>query len=236
LRSAFNREEIAVRINTKQIRRLVTIVDMLRKDSCPTTEDITVKIMAVDPMQRVGMRTIQRDLAALREEFGAPIIFDQKRRGFLLSDRKWDFGKSKISASEKTVFDATPTGPRLKLVRIACEPSAAERIESNPLASDQTITRLPDGGALVELLFVSSDAVTDWVLRQRGLAVVIYPENLAESIGEIASQIAGMHVRDRHPSATGSGKVTGRQKVAKSRNVRNGRSAKAKDSRNVLRG
>jgi predicted DNA-binding transcriptional regulator YafY len=169
----YNREEVALRINTKQIRRLVTIMDMLRQDSCPTTEGISLKVMAVDPMQRASMRTINRDIGTLREEFGAPIFFDRDRMGF----------------------------------------------------------RLPDGGAMVELLFVSPDAVTDWVLRQRGLAVVIHPETLAESIAEIASQIAGMHARDHRQPASGGVKKAGRQKTAKSGKVRSGRSVKAEDVR-----
>jgi hypothetical protein len=144
-------------------------------------------------MQRTGARTIHRDLAMLRKEFGAPVFFDRERNGFRLSDKDWEFPKPEAPATVKAVLDAASAGPKLKLVRIACEPSAAEKIEADPLSPGQKVTRLPDGGALVDVPNVSPDSVSGWILLQKGLAAVVHPAKLAETIAEIAARIAEMH-------------------------------------------
>lgn len=80
-----------------QIFRIARIASLLKKNSCPTAGGIlreyeTLSVGDGQLMRRnYSMRTVYRDIDALRNEFGCPIKFDRRTNSYYLADRTWDF-------------------------------------------------------------------------------------------------------------------------------------------------
>ena len=80
-----------------QIFRIARIASLLKKNSCPTAEGLLkeYETLSIGDGQllrgRYSMRTVYRDIDALRNEFGCPIKFDRRTNGYYLEDRNWDF-------------------------------------------------------------------------------------------------------------------------------------------------
>ena len=80
-----------------QVFRIARIVSLLKKNSCPTADRILKEYenLSIGEGQLMrghySMRTVYRDIDALRNEFGCPIRFDRRTNTYFLEDRNWDF-------------------------------------------------------------------------------------------------------------------------------------------------
>lgn len=77
--------------NKNQIRRIQTILKMLRQNSYPNYTSFIkeMKNQDVAGTYKLSNKTFQRDIAELRDEYGAPIYYDASRKGFYLSNVDW---------------------------------------------------------------------------------------------------------------------------------------------------
>lgn len=69
-------------MNRAQIYRLSYIVKRLQEGTYPNARTLARAL-------EVSERTVLRDLDLLRDDWGAPIEFDRRRRGFYLTDPQW---------------------------------------------------------------------------------------------------------------------------------------------------
>ena len=80
-----------------QIIRIARIASLLKRNSCPTAEGILkeYETLSVNDGNLLGgqysLRTVYRDIKALKNEFGCPIKFDRRTNSYYLKDRSWDF-------------------------------------------------------------------------------------------------------------------------------------------------
>ena len=74
-----------------QIRRMQTLLKMLRSNSYPNYTSFMKEMRAQDVAGafKLSSKTFSRDIADLRDEYGAPIHYDSCRKGFYLSDTEW---------------------------------------------------------------------------------------------------------------------------------------------------
>ena len=78
--------------NKNQIRRIQTIVKMLRQNSYPNHPRFLKEMEKMDiagAYKKTSSKTFQRDIADLRDEYGAPLHYDESRKGYYLSDTDW---------------------------------------------------------------------------------------------------------------------------------------------------
>ncbi len=77
----------------KQQERLVFIVGALKRGTYPSAERLAADIAAFTSRQGfdggVSTKTIYRDLEHLKNEFDAPIYYDEIRHGYFLQDPQW---------------------------------------------------------------------------------------------------------------------------------------------------
>ena len=77
--------------NKNQIRRMQTILRMLRQNRYPNFTSFMKEMRRQDAAGafKLSSKTFSRDIADLRDEYGAPIHYDACRKGFYLSDTEW---------------------------------------------------------------------------------------------------------------------------------------------------
>ena len=77
--------------NKNQIRRMQTIITMMRKNCYPNFTSFMKEMRRQDEAGafKLSSKTFSRDIADLREEYKAPIHYDTCRKGFYLSDTEW---------------------------------------------------------------------------------------------------------------------------------------------------
>ena len=77
--------------NKNQIRRMQTILKMMRQNRYPNFTSFCREMEKQDlgGAYKLSSKTFQRDIAELREEYGAPVYYDSSRKGFYLSDIDW---------------------------------------------------------------------------------------------------------------------------------------------------
>lgn len=66
------------------VRRLKSICELLHAGRGVNKRTLAEKLER-------SQRTIQRDINALRDDFGAPIVFDRERNSFVLTEKGWQF-------------------------------------------------------------------------------------------------------------------------------------------------
>jgi predicted DNA-binding transcriptional regulator YafY len=64
------------------VKRWLALLDLLRAGDYPNKAAIAEAL-------RYDARTIQGDIATLRQEFDAPTEFDREQNGFYLADKRW---------------------------------------------------------------------------------------------------------------------------------------------------
>lgn len=74
-----------------QIRRIQTILKMMRQGRCPNHTSFLKEMRAQDPAGAydISAKTFSRDIAELRDEYGAPVRYDASRKGFYLTNPEW---------------------------------------------------------------------------------------------------------------------------------------------------
>lgn len=85
-------------MHRSRLYRLWRILERVRQGRYPNARTLADEL-------EVSQRTILRDLDLLRDDWGAPLEFDQRRRGFFLSDPGWmppvqDTGGQRLTAGE----------------------------------------------------------------------------------------------------------------------------------------
>ena len=77
--------------NKNQIRRIQTILKMMRQNRYPNYTSFIKEMQEQDlaGAYKLSSKTFQRDIADLRDEYGAPVHYDASRKGFYLSNVDW---------------------------------------------------------------------------------------------------------------------------------------------------
>ena len=77
--------------NKNQIRRIQTILKMMRQNRYPNYTSFIkeMKNQDIAGAYKLSSKTFQRDIADLRDEYGAPVRYDASRKGFYLSNIDW---------------------------------------------------------------------------------------------------------------------------------------------------
>ena len=77
--------------NKNQIRRIQTIIKMMRQNRYPNYTSFIkeMKMQDIAGAYKLSSKTFQRDIADLRDEYGAPVHYDASRKGFYLSNIDW---------------------------------------------------------------------------------------------------------------------------------------------------
>ena len=77
--------------NKNQIRRIQTILKMMRQNRYPNFTSFFKEMKCQDAggAFRLSRKTFSRDIADLRDEYGAPVHYDTVRKGFFLSNPEW---------------------------------------------------------------------------------------------------------------------------------------------------
>ena len=77
--------------NKNQIRRIQTILKMMRQNRYPNFTSFVKEMKNQDPAgtYKLSSKTFSRDIADLRDEYGAPVRYDASRKGFYLTNTEW---------------------------------------------------------------------------------------------------------------------------------------------------
>ena len=78
--------------NKNQIRRIQTILKMMRQNRYPNYTSFLRELREQDvagSVRKISGKTFSRDIADLRDEYGAPILYDASRKGFYLANPEW---------------------------------------------------------------------------------------------------------------------------------------------------
>jgi len=82
--------------------RLVRLVAMLRENRYPNHVRLMEEMRAGGyPDFKVNQKTFTRDMATLREDYGAPLAFDESKKGYYLTDAKWRFDATALRNNEQ---------------------------------------------------------------------------------------------------------------------------------------
>ncbi|WP_273000285.1 helix-turn-helix transcriptional regulator [Hydrogenibacillus schlegelii] len=87
-----------MRTRRSQRYRLLRLLMLLRTGRAPSARQLA-------DMLEISLRTVRRDLDELRDDWGAPIEFDRRRGGYVLTDPNWQppigpFTELRLSAGE----------------------------------------------------------------------------------------------------------------------------------------
>ena len=85
---------------------------LLRKNSYPNHKKLMQALQKLDAagVYSVSQKTIQRDVQYLSDVYGAPIAFDNRMRGYYLTDPDWKFEIPQLDEEE---MRAVTLGARL---------------------------------------------------------------------------------------------------------------------------
>ena len=77
--------------NKNQIRRIQTILKMMRQNRYPNFTSFIKEMKNQDAAgaYELSSKTFSRDIAFLRDEYGAPVHYDASRKGFYLTNTEW---------------------------------------------------------------------------------------------------------------------------------------------------
>lgn len=77
--------------NKNQIRRIQTILKMMRQNRYPNFTSFIKEMKNQDAAgaYELSSKTFSRDIADLRDEYGAPVHYDASRKGFYLTNTEW---------------------------------------------------------------------------------------------------------------------------------------------------
>ena len=80
-----------------QIFRLARIAALLKKNCCPTADQLLKEYESLEFEEgktfraKYSLRTVYRDLDTLRNDFGCPVKYDRANKVYYLEDRNWEF-------------------------------------------------------------------------------------------------------------------------------------------------
>jgi len=80
-----------------QVFRLARIASLLKKNSCPTAERLLKEYEKLEFEEgrtiraKYSLRTVYRDIDALRNDFDCPVEYDRANKVYYLKDHNWEF-------------------------------------------------------------------------------------------------------------------------------------------------
>lgn len=80
-----------------QVFRLARIASLLKQNSCPTAEKLLKEYEKLEFEEgrtiraEYSLRTVYRDIDALRNDFDCPVEFDRVNKSYYLTDHDWEF-------------------------------------------------------------------------------------------------------------------------------------------------
>jgi hypothetical protein len=77
------------RVHLRAFARLQNIHEAISSGCCPSVLDLS------ESLER-NVRTIKRDLKALREDFKAPLVYDRQRKGFRYAEPGWQLPPARV--------------------------------------------------------------------------------------------------------------------------------------------
>lgn len=82
-------------INKKQLFRLIRLVAQLKENRYPNCRSLQSELIRADIHDNLNIacsvKTIQRDLQVLKNDFRCPLAFDHTQNGYYLKHHGWDF-------------------------------------------------------------------------------------------------------------------------------------------------
>ena len=87
------KESYPLPVSNQKRERLSWLVDLLRENTCPGRTQLA-ETMEVTP------RTIQRDINFLRDRLGAPIDYDRREKGYILTEPTWFLPQVSLTEGE----------------------------------------------------------------------------------------------------------------------------------------
>lgn len=88
--------------NKLAIPRLTHFVTMLKENRYPNHPTLVREMQMLDiaGAYSIAQKTLQRDVAFLRSDYGAPIAYDYQHRGYYLTDPDWTWDIPQLSNSD----------------------------------------------------------------------------------------------------------------------------------------
>jgi predicted DNA-binding transcriptional regulator YafY len=141
------------RVHLRAFARLQHIHEAISSGRCPSVQDLA------ESLER-NVRTIKRDLKALREDFKAPLVYDRQRKGFRYAEPGWQLPPARFSEGELLAFftahhvmQALGQKPEATLLQNALAKLAAflpEQVSFNSSAIRAALTFQPMPYVMVE--------------------------------------------------------------------------------------
>ena len=170
-------------IAKKQLLRLFYLVSELKAKHYPNCSTVAAEMRRADLEDNQNLccstKTIFRDIQVLKNDFGAPIIFDKRNNGYFLQDDSWEFLLLPLPSIEKQVRD----------VRIKCSRDLISFIEIQKIHRNQVITQKSE----VYIPVVSEEYILSWVMNHHGQASLISPLSLRKKVETYAKNILLAH-------------------------------------------
>ncbi len=87
-------------VSRKQLMRLIRLVARLKENRYPNCATFAEELRGLDLEENLNLactpKTIARDIAVLKRDFGAPIAFDFMQNGYYLTNHGWTFSCPQI--------------------------------------------------------------------------------------------------------------------------------------------
>ena len=100
-----------------QIIRLARIASLLKTNSCPSAEKIIEEYREIELEEgknikgKYSRRTVFRDIAVLRDEYGCPIKYNWGEKRYELLDPKWEFNCPAYRRERSSPSSSSPALP-----------------------------------------------------------------------------------------------------------------------------
>ena len=128
-------EPLAARVHTRALSRLKQIDEEIRAGRCPNARTLARRLERSE-------RTVKRDLTVMRDQLGAPLVYDRARRGWRYLKPGWALPQQLNGGELRAFFTAAEVLRR--------RPRPAHVISESSVLSQGDTRRLP--GALILVL------------------------------------------------------------------------------------
>lgn len=170
-------------IAKKQLLRFFYLISELKAKHYPNCSTVAAEMRRADLEDNQNLccstKTIFRDIQVLKNDFGAPIIFDKQNNGYYLQDDSWEFLLLPLPAMEKQVRD----------VRIKCSKELLSFIEIQKIHRNQQIMQNSE----VYIPEIAEEYILSWIMNRHGQASIIGPLYLRDKIEIYAQSILAAH-------------------------------------------
>ncbi len=98
--------------NKLAMPRIMRLISMMKENRFPNHARLVAEMKKLDPAgtYQISQKTVQRDILYLKNEFKAPIRYDNEKRGYFLTNPEWTLD---VPLLEETDMKAAVLGARL---------------------------------------------------------------------------------------------------------------------------